>query len=533
MIIPFLQKQWSLDIENPPWGSVPSIYDHVLMHIDPSQPVGLIDGGDSLPDEAPKNPNEMRFAAGAIDGIMRHAQQGMDSEQVQEIYAALKNALRHASAKNARKYYELIKTANTLEVIDDVITLIMQDGEIDSDRLREISRWFVTKGVDREAVKFSTAMLGLTRGYDDLDVFLVIGRHEEFTPFSAVAIVANEAYGEKALLRLAKSVFGWGRINTVERFAETDDPEIKDWLIREGFKNDVMGEYLACMCARAGELDKALAVNAIDDNLFQSACEIIDTLVSGMSGAGELIENYEQGCGAVTSLLRHGTDRFQTTFHFSLLAGLQKRAEEHLSGKRTLGQNWSDEAVKRVTSDINGILSWDSWKETLIEALRNGDWSDFARASEYCARVGIDPWPYYVQRIEAGEDKWWHLMSSADDARIDEALRLAEKHISLAEITTGPSDVLGLGEDYLLHSRIDFVVQELRRFPGKGWVFIAAALRSPVVRNRNMAIKALSSWPKDAWPAEAETLIGRCIFEEPREDVKARLVALLKGEDIP
>jgi hypothetical protein len=41
---------------------------------------------------------------------------------------------------------------------------------------------------------------------------------------------------------------------------------------------------------------------------------------------------------------------------------------------------------------------------------------------------------------------------------------------------------------------LDFILQDLRRFPGKGRPLIRAGLQSPVVRNRNMTVRALAAW---------------------------------------
>jgi hypothetical protein len=44
------------------------------------------------------------------------------------------------------------------------------------------------------------------------------------------------------LWSLAKSVDGWGRIQSVERLKKTERDDIQDWLVRDGFRNQVMDE---------------------------------------------------------------------------------------------------------------------------------------------------------------------------------------------------------------------------------------------------------------------------------------------------
>jgi hypothetical protein len=73
-------------------------------------------------------------------------------------------------------------------------------------------------------------------------------------------------------------------------------------------------------------------------------------------------------------------------------------------------------------------------------------------------------------------------------------------------LASGPAKELGLSPQYQLHRCADLLLQQLPRFPGKGWWLIHAALRSPVIRNR-MAIRALTAWPSESLgPSDREAL---------------------------
>src|SRR5207248_2725531 len=115
----------------------------------------------------------------------------------------------------------------------------------------------------------------------DMEIFRTLGRHEEFTLFCAVGLANACDDGETQLWELAKHVDGWGRIHLVERLSKTENPEIKDWLLREGYKNSVMYEYLAYPCAVGGGLLAALEADEVDDDLLLSAAEIIQALITG------------------------------------------------------------------------------------------------------------------------------------------------------------------------------------------------------------------------------------------------------------
>jgi hypothetical protein len=120
-------------------------------------------------------------------------------------------------------------------------------------------------------------------------------------------------------------------------------------------------------------------------------------------------------------------------------------------------------------------------------------------------------------------------MQQTNESRINEVLAFAESVLPFDRIETGPGDELGLGSEFQPHQALDWVLQDLRRFPGHGWRMIKAGLRSPVVRNRNMAINAFSEWDSKSWRAEMRTEIQSALDIEPRADIKKRLSDVLAG----
>ncbi|NWJ25945.1 hypothetical protein [Rhizobium sp. RM] len=526
----FKKKVWPPSKRNPPWRSTLSIYTHIATHIDPEKPTGLSEEGYRLPDEQPRDPNRISFAPGAMDGIMsRHGSSKSGEQAVLQLYETLRRATENASDSNITALYSHLKDGHVIGVIDDLAEKIWLEKSLDADRLYEIAHWFATQATDREPVKFSIALLGLLRGHDDSEILLTLGRHDEFTLYAAAAIAGNEGYSDKVLWKLAKAAEGWGKIGTVERLAKTTDPEIKDWLIREGFKNNVMYEYLACICARSGDLHLALQADRIDDDLFNSAVDIVETLLDGEGGPTEGLSDYEHGCAAVAALLKHGTDKFDSASHYSFLSKLKDRLDAHQSGDEKLAQDWSADKVDLMSTKLADLLVKGKWHTIIHEALQSGNGQQFWSASRDCREFGIDPWPYFYRRTEAGEDYWWDLMRTSDADRIDRVLDLGLKKIPLDEIATGPGNELGLGPEYSSHSALGFILQDLGKFPGKGWAFIAAGLLSPVVRNRNMSIRALSEWDQKDWPQETVATLTLLCEAEIDDDIRLRLQALLEG----
>jgi hypothetical protein len=120
------------------------------------------------------------------------------------------------------------------------------------------------------------------------------------------------------------------------------------------------------------------------------------------------------------------------------------------------------------------------------------------------------------------------MLEQTDDSRIETVLAFAESALPLDQIATGAGDESGLGLKFKPHSALDWLLQALERFPGRGWRLIATGLQSPVVRNRNMALKAFIAWPREAWPAEANPVLEKAMTTETKEDLRNRLGQLLR-----
>jgi hypothetical protein len=130
-----------------------------------------------------------------------------------------------------------------------------------------------------------------------------------------------------------------------------------------------------------------------------------------------------------------------------------------------------------------------------------------------------DPW----------HNQWYQLMQTNDPLRIEQVLGLARAQLNLSLIGSGPGKALGLGPEFREDNQLDFIIQDLTRFPGRGWDLIRVALRGRTNRLRNMAIKALHAWGREAWPPDAVSEIATALQREPDDKVRRRLDNLANG----
>ena len=78
-------------------------------------------------------------------------------------------------------------------------------------------------------------------------------------------------------------------------------------------------------------------------------------------------------------------------------------------------------------------------------------------------------------------------------------------------------------EDYLEDTKLEYVIQELDRFPGLGDTLLATALQSAYPRTRIAAAKVLIAWGKDHMSDELKTILKSAYAIEPDPELKEYL----------
>jgi hypothetical protein len=320
--LPANSQEWSLRTITPPWGDRPSIYRYLLNNTP-------ADG--TLPDEAlVRGDSQFGFAPGALEGMLAHGAlealcelddverqeasgdfesaltAGKPFEEppyVSQVLSALRKMVAAPSHESALALYDLPVRFGAMTAISPILDALDGDSTIPRDRAVEIGGWLVTEAADREAVKFGIGLLCLSHSEEYRDVFLTLGRHEEFTNYAAAALRNTEAEPDRLLWELAQSLYGWGRVALVEQLADTHDPNIKRWMLTEGFDNSVFNDEVVLVCAEAGGLYAALLEPEIDQELFYGIGTIICRLLSPNYNT-RMIAEYPTAVHAITQYLR-------------------------------------------------------------------------------------------------------------------------------------------------------------------------------------------------------------------------------------
>lgn len=514
-----------------PWNE-DSIYSLIKSRVDPE--TGKLDTDDLvLPDEVEvQGDSRVRWAAGAMDGVASyHMGTQQQKTMAKRVASLIGDVAKNGDTRAEASLVEILADESILGIIDDVIELLTKIGPPVEPHLHVLALNLSTHTNKRGAVKLGIALIGVMALKKHEPIIQTLGKHDEFTLYAAVAISNIFEDPSDSMWELAKSVDGWGRIQVVERLVPTDDEEIQRWLRLEGFRNSVMYEYLAHPAAVHGRLCEALADGDVKKEELIAASEIISALIAGDGAPAEGMGTYDDAaktCDLFLGQVANAEPRVQYFLTTQSIVNYVKSDDRETSEQIKYG--WTEAMRSSVSESAAAIVSHLHWKELVLSALDSDDDMQFHDGNMAANYLDIDTydkhWKRLVQKpIDSG--RWFYVMQRANAERIGQIIELAEREIPLDEIATGPADELGLGLEYNSHSCLDFILQDLGPYPGHGWPIVDAGLRSPVVRNRNMAINALEGWGNDALPSEATLALENAIAIEPDSDIKKRLQSLL------
>lgn len=519
-----------------PWGARPSLYDHVVDAIDPA--TGALRPGReaTLPDDAVvAGDGVRRWGPGWRDGLLaqREPVAGVD-RRAAEVLAGIDIACRKASPVAREVFYGLAAADDTLTYVDTLLEALSEPRNLSPDRVRTLARWLARRAPDRGAVKLGLALLGLFRDGEDRATMLALGSHDELALFAVVAIGNTQPDAGELLWTVARRCRGWGRVQAVERLPESDDPALRDWLLREGWRNTVRWDLLAFQCATRGGLAAALAGVEIDDELCCAAGELLRGLIAG--GPEESLADYDEGADAAERWsfhLRPGPDTLRA---LPGCVALRDWCEDEAADWDTRAdRGWTPGRRSVVASRCEQAVDPVAWRSHVMAACDSGDEARYQAGARAARLLGIDIWARDWRRLrQAPMDtrRWFAVMRHLPPERVPGVVAFAEETLPLDAIAAGPDTEMGDDEAHAPHRCLDALLAHLARFPGQGWSLVRAGLASPVVRNRNLALRALAAWGPAACPPGVRALLRHAEATEPDADVRERIRAVLENRRI-
>ncbi|GLB47840.1 hypothetical protein Y10_02080 [Neptunitalea sp. Y10] len=484
--------------------------------------------GDTLPDDDPNRNNGLKWVSGGHDSVLSfHTNIDYPADTPEKVANLIATIASTNSLNKKIELYTILMTDNVLAYIEKVMEK-MAELEIQiSPYLDKYARWLAFQAPHRGAVKLGIALLGIIGDAHDKNGILILGKHEEFTLFVSVAILYMSDNPENDLWNMAKYVSGWGKIHIVQRLAETANPNIKKWLIREGYKNDILYEYLTYTCAKAGNLYQELSAKNIDDKLFRGAGDIITTLLNDNSPV-EDIYSYDEGAEVVQLFIAHMEQRpSYGVVDFIILHRIKAFLESNKEDWEALQQmGWTDDHKANLLIDIHTLLTHIPW-DTIIQEQSELPSNHFWQIKKAGEMLAIDTFKGYLKNLKAAgiDPRLWHMTTDyANQTTIDTLITIATEKFTPERITNNKNP----NEEFPLYNAFDFFLNTLEGYPGKGLNLIKLALKSPDRRNRITATKVLNAWGKAYHTFKVRYMIRLALRKEKEKDIKGHLADLLK-----
>jgi hypothetical protein len=479
------------------------------------------DGGYPLPDEDPAR--EQLMVGAVLDGVRTHHFGSAPDPDAAARIADLVTG--PPSLRACAGLHAALAGQPALQVADGLGGQVRRRG-LPADRVRAVGRWLAEYGTRRDAVAGGIVLLGLAGDGRDRDLLLLLGTLEDLTLYAVVALARTQPDPDRAVFEMARRVAAWGRIQAVERLKGTSDPQIRGWLLREGFRNEVMNEYLAHLAATTGDLYTALLDPEPDEALLDGAGGILDALCR-VGGPAKDIRDYPDGPAAIGRYLTLVRDRAPSLARAGIVLGLG----DFLEPGEAAGRDWGSGSRDELRDACRVLARRPSWRAVVEGALADPDLAAFRRALWPAAQLGIptrqrvrarlrtDPFDGYL---------WASLLEDCPDAEIDDLVTLAQELLPVSELAAGPASSHGIGSGYYPPDHVlDQIVTWLGAYPGRGWILIRTALRNPVIRCRNMAIRTLARWPVHAVPAGAAAAVRDALQAEPEPKTRDAMEHLL------
>lgn len=464
----FLDKIWKKDsFEYKEWRTENSILKFLNNNVDENGK--LSENAGDLPDEIIHN-EKIRFAPGLMDAMLGSEESDDSKKKNIELTKHLKGVALHGNKESGQKFYRIItENEGVVGIIDEFLRSIINESLPIEPHLINYARDLIAKSEKRNAVKFGIAILGLCQNKSSLNEIMILGMHDEFTVYATIAIANISDNVEHDLWELAKKVDGWGKIQLVDRLSQRKlNESIKDWLIYDGYVNNIMNEYLAYTCAINGELHSKLKADEINRKLFKSASDIIEALLS-VGGPAEDITTYPFASQVILDFIRHAKKQAADISDYSILNKISEYLEElekDIGEQRKNG--WNEENILGCLTEISELINGRDWKTAAIDGLQSNDNALYWNAKQAAQKFGIDLWETVwlkLQEKPLDSSSWYDITHYSDPMHSSEIIDFALKHLPLDEMATGPSDGTGFGENYNKFTSLDFIITYLEDYP--------------------------------------------------------------------
>jgi hypothetical protein len=512
---PFDDASWSLARLNRPWAHDRiSILEFLRTRSDSTEDD---QEGADLPDEPwLTDMRSIRFAPGVFDRMMRVNDTPDEAySQANGILRATRGLSERSTDRQLAKLYHEITRRRLSEVLRILERELVETTFRRPERIRKIALLLIRETPGRDAVKVGLLLLrnvGLAVG-DVADV-VVVGCHGEFTRLASDAMGGASGNARRFVWEMAKRVGGPGRAAAVLELEGATEPDIKQWLLEEGWRDNNYDESAALVCATTGGLEKALNDRTV-------SLEAAGGLLQALARAG--IHKHEG--------LRELPNGPQIAVRYCELLAADSRAIWQFHVARSLHlfvaskfQDWSEpggwtpSVRERIASLCANMLRAPGWEAMAWRDIDSPDERIWNHAYSVAHSLRLDLWDHWWNRAQSDPQfkDWGRLEYWVNAARVDQFLDLARKRLA----------PLDSAEPWTVGS----IAMRMSGFTGKGWDFVRAAMWSPNGVSSIEGLRALGTWGAANWTGEMRAELVRASESLPEQHLREFAQEILRGE---
>ncbi len=257
---------------------------------------GTLPLGFHLPDD--EVAAEMRFLDGAEDGVRLYHMKprAVDLMPYTTAIYEIKSGEERKALRTLRKAFRDNKK-NFIRMIDVVGPLqewmLRHPNVMHDECFLKFAVSLLMTTDDRDLVKFGLALVSnytMDEKGQIAKMIRLLALSDEFT-FQCVVMMKDWKDGNNEVFEVAKRVHGWGRIHAVH-YLEPETQQIQNWLLTEGWKNNVRPAYSARDIAVKVPLMQILMDKSLSEDVFNGISALMDALlddspVPGISSLNE------------------------------------------------------------------------------------------------------------------------------------------------------------------------------------------------------------------------------------------------------
>lgn len=494
-------------LKKPPWSRRISIFEWFSQNKNLESEIRT---KTSLPDEN-RLKSKLSLAPGTLDSLQLRDGFEENKTAVKNFNDALLKVLEKFRYKDRVRLYNMLCTESLLIYLPCLLD--QQDHLSKLKYMQKTADWLCHKSIDRGPLKIGLILQGLSPE-PNTESIIALGCHDETAYWAGISIRLIDKNTDERLFQIITKLQGWGRIQCIRLLSENPGIEIKKWLIKEGFKNNILfAESILDIWHFSTPLETFNSQNELDINLCLGLLEIYQVMLTQIhplqliqcEGFEELLIVLSKELTRLQSNRKLNKDLIKNLNTYNSCRTIQSFFNDSIMDIPPFnGLDFTVSEVKNILSCFTEIIDDDlnTWKAVIDKELFKDSLDNYVEACNAAAELGMDIWPLHQQRL-IGDPRnpllWSALCSTNDVRRAVKCIDIAVKILPLHEIATGPKNQQGIPPGSQSHYCLQILLSHMQNFPGKGRELIIAGLKSPLVINRLTAMQTLDCWRDMQW----------------------------------